>query len=286
MRWSTLPRGALGAVLGMLALGGLAAGCGAGPLSSPAEGVGCSVTVNIPADSSGLLGTVVVSYGGSVENLTRGTNTIAIGCGRQVSLAVSARSPQDNPFVAWQVDGRRLTDSRVTVTVTGIVSVTPQFRVPVAPSPTPTASPTPSPTPTSVTLDQWMSYNSLTKTATLKLIAGYQNVNNTLSFDGEAFGKLVVTVPAGWKVVVNFSNEGKINHSAAVVTPTGTTPVFPGASIPNPTVGLPAGSSATFSFVAATAGNYRIACLVPGHEGLGMWATFNVTSGGLPTIHL
>lgn len=285
-----MPRRVPGAALGMLALGALAAGCGAGPLSSPAEGVGCSVTVNIPSDSAGLLGTVVASYEGNVDNFTRNTNTIPIGCGRQVKLSVAARSPQANPFIAWKVDGTTTTDSTVTITVTGATSVTPQFHVPVAPTPTPspTAKPSPSPsaTPTSVTLDQWMSYDSSTKTATLKLIAGYQNVNNTLSYDGEAYGKLVVTVPVGWKLVVNFSNQGKINHSAAVVTPTGTTPVFPGASVPNPTVGLPVGASDTFSFVAATVGNYRIACLVPGHEGLGMWATFNVTSGGLPTIHL
>jgi uncharacterized cupredoxin-like copper-binding protein len=38
--------------------------------------------------------------------------------------------------------------------------------------------------------------------------------------------------------------------------------------------------------VASHAGSYRIACLVLGHEQLGMWATFDVTPSGRPTIHL
>ncbi len=127
-----------------------------------------------------------------------------------------------------------------------------------------------------------MSYGSATKTATLKLEAGYGQANHTLSYDGA----LAVTVPVGWTVVVNFSNVDTINHSAVVVTPTAATVVFPGASIPDPTVGLPPGSHATFSFVAGQAGQYRIACLVLGPEAAGMWAAFDVTPGGRPPIHL
>jgi plastocyanin len=272
-----------------LGLGSLAAGCG-GPLSSPATGVGCSVTVQIPAYQSSLMGSVEATYQGQTHLLTRNESTLQLACGQRATLSARATSPAQHPFTGWVVAGHRVSATTVTVVADGLVTAEPSFYVRPAPSPSPSASPSPSPSPkpasSTVTLDQWLKYDLATKTATLKLEAGYQDVNNTLSFDGEADGRLVVTVPVGWTVVVNFSNVDKINHSAAVVTPTGTTPVFPGASIPNPTVGIPPGAHATFSFVASQAGDYRIACLVPGHEGLGMWATFDVTASGLPTIHL
>jgi len=282
----------LGSATGALALTALVAGCGASVRNSPAEGVGCSVTVQIPAVGSTLLGTVEAHYHGQTRQLTRNTTTIQLGCGQQATLSAQAVDPGTHPFTHWDVAGSVTSTNTVTVTADGLITAQPSFYVKVAPrpkaAPSPTAkpSPTPSATPSTVVLDQWLSYDAATKTATLKLEAGYGLVNHTLSFDGEYNGALDVTVPQGWTVVVNFSNVDTINHSAAVVTPTGTTPVFPGASIPNPTVGLPPGSHATFSFVASQAGNYRIACLVPGHEDAGMWATFDVTSGGLPTIHL
>ncbi|MHB1576424.1 MAG: sulfocyanin-like copper-binding protein [Candidatus Dormibacteria bacterium] len=289
------PRGALIGVGLALGLGILAAGCG-GPLSSPDTGVGCSVTVQIPTFQSSLMGSVQATYHGGTHLLTRNESTLQLACGQKATLSASATSPVQHPFTGWTVAGHRVTSNTVTVVADGLITAEPSFYVKPTASPSPSAAPStapsaaPSPTPTpansSVALDQWLKYDLATKTATLKLEAGYQGVNNTLSFDGEADGKLVVTVPVGWTVVVNFSNVDKINHSAAVVTPTGTTPVFPGASIPNPTVGIPPGAHATFSFVAGQTGNYRIACLVIGHEALGMWATFDVTASGLPTIHL
>ncbi len=274
--------------MAVLGAGLLIGGCAQGPLNSASDGVGCSVTVQIPSSSQGALGTVQATFGGHQQQLTRNTSTIPVGCGQQVRLTAAATYPDSNPFVGWQVGGQSQTGTSVTVVADGIISATPQFFVPVRPSPTPTpkATPTPTAAPTTVTLDQWLSYDSATKTATLKLIAGYQGVNHGLSYDGLSDGKLDVTVPVGWNVVVDFSNAATINHSAVVVTASGTSPVFPGAGSPQPTVGLAPGGSVSFSFVDATAGSYRIACLVPGHEGLGMWATFGVTAAGLPTIHL
>ncbi|MHB1500749.1 MAG: sulfocyanin-like copper-binding protein [Candidatus Dormibacteria bacterium] len=287
-------RAAIGLVLA-LGLGALAAGCG-GPLSSPDTGVGCSVTVQIPAFNSAPLGTVQATYHGSSHLLTRNESTIQLACGQKAVLSATAASAAQHPFTGWTVAGHRLSPRTVTVVADGLITATPSFYVratpPASPSVSPSAEPSvsasakPSPSSSTVSLDRWLSYNAATKTATLELVAGYQGVNNTLSYDGEANGKLVVTVPVGWTTVVNFSNVDKINHSAAIVTAGGTTPVFPGASIPNPTVGIPPGSHSTFSFVASRTGSYRIACLVLGHEQLGMWATFDVTASGLPTIHL
>ena len=277
------------APISLLAAGGLLlVGCGKGPLNSPSQGVGCSVTVQIPAASSGLLGTVEARVGSTTRRLDLGTTTIPLSCGQQATLTAEPTHPATNPFVSWTVAGQTSATRSVTVTADGLITATPQFFTPPTPTPTPTPKvrPSPTPTPTSVTVDQWLSYDPAARSATLKLVAGYKGVNRGLSYDGYSNGQLAVSVPVGWTVVVDFSNAATINHSAAVVTPTGTTPVFPGASSPDPTVGLNPGGRLTFSFVASAVGSFRIACLVPGHEGLGMWASFTVTAGGVPTIHL
>ena len=275
--------------LSLIAAGGLLlVGCGRGPLNSPSQGVGCSVTVQIPAAGSGLLGTVQARVGGTTRRLDLGTTTIPLSCGQQATLTAQATNPTTNPFVSWVVAGQTSVAPSVTVTADGLITASPKFFIPPTPTPTPTPKvrPSPTPTPTSITLDQWLSYDPAARSATLKLVAGYKGVNRGLSYDGYSNGQLAVSVPVGWTVVVDFSNAATINHSAAVVTPTGTTPVFPGASSPDPTVGLNPGGRLTFSFVASAVGSFRIACLVPGHEGLGMWASFTVTAGGVPTIHL
>lgn len=265
---------------------GLALAACSGQLNSPEQGVGCSVTVQIPSGPGGKLGTVQARIGDKVQRLHRNVTTLPLSCGTAVRLSAAPTRPGQNPFTGWVVNGQRRAGTSVTVSADGLITATPQFYTPPKPTPSPSPSASPSSTPASVTLDQWLSYDSANKTATLKLVAGYQGVNHGLSYDGEANGKLQVSVPVGWRVVVNFSNAASINHSAAVVTPTGSSPVFSGASSPDPTVGLAPGGSVSFSFVAATAGSYRIACLVPGHEGLGMWATFDVPSSGVPSIHL
>lgn len=105
------------------------------------------------------------------------------------------------------------------------------------------------------------------------------------NFDGYGNGKLTVTVPEGWKVVVTCTNRQSLPHSCAIVSgPSSTTPAFLGASTPDPTTGLPQGQSATFSFTPNQTGTYRIACLVPGHEDAGMWDTLVVAWGSSPSI--
>jgi hypothetical protein len=42
--------------------------------------------------------------------------------------------------------------------------------------------------------------------------------------------------------------------------------------------------SASFTFTAANAGTYRIACLVPGREDAGMWDVLEVVASGTPAI--
>ena len=277
----------VGAVAGTFAVAVLLASCG-GPLNSPQTGVGCSVTVSIPTSGSKLLGKVEARYEGHSTVLTRDTNTLMVACGHSAILTAQAVSPSAHPFTGWSLSGQHSSRATLSVNVDGLIRVSPSFYEAPKPTPQPLPSPSVSPTatPSTVVLDKWLSYDNATKTATLTLEAGLNKLNNSMNFDGYSQGAMDVTVPVGWTVVVNFSNVDTVNHSAAVVPPSGTNIVFPGATLPNPTVGLAPGSQATFSFVAAAAGDYRIACLLPGHEALGMWETFDVAAGGLPAIHL
>jgi hypothetical protein len=103
-----------------------------------------------------------------------------------------------------------------------------------------------------------------------------------------------VVVPTGARVTVRFTNEDpRAPHSVAVVPlpPEGwsvvpdPTPVFAGAASPDPTVGAtPSGASAELSFEALTAGEYALACLVPGHAAGGMWIRFQVADGANPAV--
>lgn len=249
------------------------------------------MTVLIPSSGSNLLGSVTATSGGRTYQFHRNINTIAVGCGSRATLTAIAADPTAHPFTHWTVRGAESPTSTVSLTVDGLVSAQPGFLVPKA-SPTPSAparpkvTPTPSATPATVTLDQWVSYDSATKTVTWRVVAGSPAVNLGLNFDGYDKGAMTLTVPSGWSVTVNFSNQGSINHSAAVVTTTGTTPVFAGAETPIPMAGTAPGQTASFTFTASSVGAYRLSCLIPGHESAGMWVTFKVTSGGLPNVHL
>ena len=136
----------------------------------------------------------------------------------------------------------------------------------------------------------WLSVDTKTHTATLTLVAGYNNALGGFNFDGYGNGQMVVSVPAGYHVKVTFSNKGSFPHSA-VITPyakrtstSGFPLAFHGASTTNATSGNAPGNTQRFSFTASKEGAYAIVCAVPGHEAAGMWDTLNVTHGG--TAHL
>lgn len=138
------------------------------------------------------------------------------------------------------------------------------------------------------TSSKFLSYQASAKTVAISLVAGYNSALSGFNFNGEGKGAMVITVPVGWKVTVTVSNRGLLPHSAAIVTnaANSTTLAFAGAEVPNPTTGVAPGSTASFTFTPTTAGTYRIACLVPGHEQLGMWDTLKVSTSGNPSISL
>jgi hypothetical protein len=131
----------------------------------------------------------------------------------------------------------------------------------------------------------WLSWNKAAKTASLTLVAGYNGSNNGFNFDGYGRGKLLVRVPLGWRVTVTCKNGGSTRHSCAIVRgPMTAVPAFPGATTPDPVLGLETGKTARFTFTASRAGTYRIACLVPGHEEARMWDVLVVGGVTRPSI--
>jgi uncharacterized cupredoxin-like copper-binding protein len=121
--------------------------------------------------------------------------------------------------------------------------------------------------------------DSSSKTVTVIL-----NING-FSFDGYSNGQMTVNVPQGWTVTLQCNNKASVPHSCAVTSGSSTSPAFSGAATSDPTTtGVQPGSSQKATFVAGQTGQYRIVCLIPGHESAGMWDNFVVTSSGSPSV--
>ncbi len=129
-----------------------------------------------------------------------------------------------------------------------------------------------------------LSFSKATHHVRLSLVAGATGADAGFNFNGYGDGAMTITVPLGWTVDVSCRNASPtFTHSCAIVE--GGTPgvygaplAFPGASIPNARAGLADGDVASFHFVAARPGHFRVACLVTGHELDGMWDHFDVVA--------
>ena len=132
---------------------------------------------------------------------------------------------------------------------------------------------------------RFLSWDAPNRVVHLTLLAGLGSANNGFNFDGYGRGEMLVTVPLGWRVVVDCENRGRSRHSCAVVKGSlAITPAFPGAASPAPITGLAPGRSATFAFRPTRVGSYRLACLVPGHEQARQWDVLDVRRGRTPSI--
>ena len=130
-----------------------------------------------------------------------------------------------------------------------------------------------------------LTVDTVTKTATFHLVAGQTKLNSGLNFNGFNDGKLVLTVPQNWNVVIQFTNKDpNLPHSAEVVDttkpmPAGPVdPTFARAMTTKLMTGLESGGTDTFQFVANKAGSFMIFCAVPGHGLAGMWIRLKVSS--------
>jgi sulfocyanin len=127
--------------------------------------------------------------------------------------------------------------------------------------------------------------DSVTKTATFQLVAGQTGLNSGLNFNGFNEGKLTLTVPQNWNVVIQFTNrDANLPHSAEIVDTTKPMPAgpvdpsFARAMTTKLAQGLASGEADTFRFVANKPGSFMIFCAVPGHGLAGMWIRLKVSA--------
>ena len=138
--------------------------------------------------------------------------------------------------------------------------------------------------PDSVKVNEFMSYDPVGKTVALKVLAAHGSVNGGLNFNGASNGGATITIPAGWTVAMAFTNEDAIPHSAILLPnqmpfpAQPQDPAIPRAYTVDVTAGLPTGKSDQSTFKASPAGQYLLACGVPGHAPSGMWIRLNVSA--------
>jgi sulfocyanin len=131
----------------------------------------------------------------------------------------------------------------------------------------------------------WLRADAATKTAEFKLVAGLTGLNGGMNFDGFGRGGLVLTVPRGWNVVLQFKNQDQnLPHSVEIIPDTGAVPTgpvppaFEHAASSHVEQGFSAGQGADVRFVAGKAGAFLIFCAVPGHGAAGMWIRLAVSA--------
>ena len=133
-------------------------------------------------------------------------------------------------------------------------------------------------------VNEFLSYDTTTKRATLVVTAALGNHNGGMNFNGGYAGNHTVTIPVGWTVRMDFVNKDAIPHSAIVVPGTLPLPVIPqdpaipGAYTKDLTSGIFTDGTDTSTFRATKAGEYFITCGVPGHGPSGMYIRFDVSS--------
>lgn len=142
-----------------------------------------------------------------------------------------------------------------------------------------------------LTMPEWMQVDNGARTVSMTITAGTTADNNHWNFDGAINGELLITVPDGYEVTLEFvNNDPAIVHSLGISTETGSfgamvdaTPAFPGAVTQNPTSMVDAtmpGQRETIVFTPDATGEYTIVCYIPGHAVTGMWVYFNVSADG------
>jgi sulfocyanin len=137
----------------------------------------------------------------------------------------------------------------------------------------------------------WMKVDAAHKHVSFTITASQGGANGTLNFNGYANGQMTVTVPAGWRVHIDFVNAGAgaLPHSIEAIKSgkiplQGTAPAIAGAESRDLVAGVPPMQRDAFDFTAAPAGRYLWFCGVPGHGQAGMWAHFVVSAGGMPGV--
>jgi len=141
-----------------------------------------------------------------------------------------------------------------------------------------------------MTVPSWMTVDEAARTVTMQIRAGETDANNRWNFNGLYAGEGSITVPEGYAVTLEFTNDDPTQpHSAGIgeamdsypATFSDPQPVFEGAITSNAaTSGTAPNGSETIEFTADTAGDYAMICYVPGHAIAGMVIPFHVSAEG------
>src|SRR5690348_11400542 len=106
---------------------------------------------------------------------------------------------------------------------------------------------------------RFLATDPASKRVRLTMVAGLGSANNGYNFDGYGRGELLVSVPRGWRVTVDFRNHASRRTSAALVTGARSATIpFHGASTAQPLQGITPGGAERFSFMPTRAGVFRI----------------------------
>jgi sulfocyanin len=141
-----------------------------------------------------------------------------------------------------------------------------------------------------MTTPDWFHYDKASNTVQMTITAGLTAAVNHWNYNGGHNGDMIITVPEGAKVTLDFKNaDPAMAHTLGIVakvggysaTPTAP-PVFEGAiTTPHSSAaGIDPGKSQTLHFTASKAGNYAMVCYMAGHAAVGMWIHFNVSTDG------
>jgi len=124
---------------------------------------------------------------------------------------------------------------------------------------------------------RYVAYDSVRRTAWIMVDAGA-----SMTFNGAVHGVRTVSLPVGWNVELRFRNRDVAPHSVRVVRDTTHIPlelmpaVFAGGESEHADVGSASGANETVRFTVDRAGDYLIACAVPGHASAGMFVRLKV----------
>lgn len=138
----------------------------------------------------------------------------------------------------------------------------------------------------------WITVDEAQRIVTLDIVAGMTEDNVRWNFNGFFKGTGKLTIPSGYRVIIEFSNaDPSVPHSigvGAVQDPfppmfSDPQPLFEGAMSSNSTSMTDAtmpGESETIEFALDRPGSFALICYVPAHAVTGMWIRLEVSDSG------
>lgn len=239
--------------------------------SAAGYAVGIRVDSSNVTDGSLSAGSVAPTNPNSTGSTTRRTPSVALsipplaaGTTNRTTLATAVAHSQRDAATTMKDSARSGSAKRPPNGTIGRTSGDSSGRADVATGP--------------VRMNEFLAYDSRSKTVSLQLIAGYNGLNGSLNYNGATNGTHGIFVPVGWRIHVAVMNrDSDLQHSAIVVRELLPPPVepsepaFSGAALSQLSEGLREAETSSLDFVADRAGHYMIVCGVPGHAQAGMW---------------